>query len=248
LEKNKKLTGHKSTRGSFTLTKDFFLGSFSADDLQALLDRIVDKYQELGAVPACFNCNQSVDNSFARYNGVVIPVCDQCFASIQGKINKELEDHDSRENNYLSGTFGAVLGSLLGSAVWVIVGLLGYVAAVAGLAISYAASKGYTLFKGKITRLTPWIIGLCSILAMVIAQFVTWDLVFYKEMTASGNAVTLGDALSITFQLPFLDPEITSQFVKDTLIGLIFVALGAYGTVKRLAGMASRPAGSIERV
>lgn len=246
LKNNKIINDYRSSRGTITLTISYLPGSFSEVNLQSLLDQIVAKYQELSAETACFNCHQAGERSFARYNGVTIPVCDQCYAGLENKINRNMNEHNSMEKNYGKATIGAFLGALLGSAVWVIVGLLGYFAAIAGFAISYCAEKGYILFKGKINRVTPWIIGISSVVAMVIAQFVTYDLIFYREMKAAG--LTLSDALSITFQLPFVDPEITSAFVKDTLLGLVFVGLGAFSTIRKLTSMASRPAGTIERV
>lgn len=245
MEKEKKIASHKSTHGSITLTKTSYLGNFKIEEVQSLLDEITDKYQQLGASPACFNCNQIGEMGIARYNGIALPLCDTCFERIQSKINQNLEQHSTMKNNYLSGTIGAVLGALVGSVLWVIIGLVGYVASIAGLAIAFASAKGYTLFKGKVTRLTPWIIGLSTLFGLIIAQFVTLDLVFYREFK---DSISLGDALSLTFHLPFLDPEITTEFIKDTLLGLVFAALGAFGTIKNLAALGAKPAGSIERI
>lgn len=245
MEKAKKITSHKSSHGSFTLTKTYPLTGYKLDELQSLLDEITEKYQQLGASPACFNCNQIGEMGYARYNGVALPLCNSCFEQMKGKINQNLEQHNAEKNNYLSGTIGAVLGALVGTILWVVIGLLGYLAAIAGLAIAFASAKGYTLFKGKITRITPWIIGLSTLFALIIGQFVTLDLIFYQEFK---DSISLGDALSLTFQLPFLDPEIMSAFIKDTLLGLVFAALGAFGTIKRLAVMGAKPAGSIERI
>lgn len=244
MEKEKRINSYKLTHGSITLTKNALLSAVKTHDLQLLLDQITEKYQELGASPSCYNCNKAGEMGFSRYNGVVLPLCDECFEGVRNRISQNQQAHESTANNYLAGTIGAVVGGLLGSVLWVIIGMLGYVASIAGFAISFASAKGYTLLKGKITRAALWIIGLSSLFALIIAQFVTYGLAFYR----TAGTFTLPEALGITLRLLFISSELGGEFLKNTLIGLVFAGLGAIGTFKNLVDVAAKPAGSIERV
>jgi len=243
----KEIRSYENKDGSLKITKTKAVGQVSAEEIEEVLSHLAEEFRSIGAKPSCYNCGNEGIKDFARYNGVILPMCEACYTSVSSGINQAMQEHESTKNNYSAGMLGAILGALLGSVLWVVIGLLGYIASIAGFAISAAAAKGYTLLKGKITRMTPWIIGISSILALILAQFVTLDLSFYKELRNQGYDLTIKDALSITFELPFTDPEITAGFLKDFGLGLVFAVLGAYSTFKKLAGISKRPAGSIEK-
>ncbi|MEN6313725.1 MAG: hypothetical protein ABFD25_05690 [Clostridiaceae bacterium] len=243
----KEIRSYENKDGSLKITKTKVVGQVSAEEIEEVLSHLAEEFRSIGAKPSCYNCSNEGIKDFARYNGIILPMCEACYTSVSSGINQAMQEHESTKNNYGAGMLGAILGALLGSVLWVVIGLLGYIASIAGFAISAAAAKGYTLLKGKITRMTPWIIGISSILALVLAQFVTLDLSFYKELRNQGYDLTIKEALSITFELPFTDPEITAGFLKDFGLGLIFAVLGAYSTFKKLAGISKRPAGSIEK-
>ena len=91
-----------------------------------------------------------------------------------------------RQENVLAGLVGAFLGSLLGVACIVIVGQLGYVAAISGLVMAVCSIKGYELLGGRISRKGAIIACLLTILmtylgnkldfAIAAAQFFEVDI------------------------------------------------------------------------
>jgi hypothetical protein len=97
------------------------------------------------------------------------------------------------------------------------------------------------------TKLAPWIIGLASLIALILAQFVTLDITFYNEFKKAGYDVSITDTILSTFELPFIDPEVTTDFFKNMGLGLLFAALGAFSTFRRLSSTAKAPAGSLTR-
>jgi hypothetical protein len=238
----------KTNHGSISITKTKAIGQIPAEELEYLLDKLTGLFSELGAKPACFNCKNEGLKEFASYNKVNLPMCEDCYSSISQNLYRAELEHDSTSSNYLSGTIGAILGALLGSVIWILIGMLGYIASIAGFAISAASVKGYMMMKGKITRATPWIVGLASLAALLLAQFLTLDIVFFREVSKTGYQLSLADALKTTFKLPFFSPEVTVGFIKDTLLGLLFAALGAYSIFRRLTTTANAPAGTLERV
>ena len=77
----------------------------------------------------------------------------------------ESEDDNLGENNYIQGAVGSLVGALLGSVIWFLIGMVGFYASIAGYAIAFCAFKGYQLMKGKLTRVAVVI----NIVAMLIA-------------------------------------------------------------------------------
>jgi len=58
--------------------------------------------------------------------------------------NLVTEDWEKKENLPL-GLIGAVIGILLGSVLWVLIGQIGFIAGIAGYAIVFCGMKGYAL-------------------------------------------------------------------------------------------------------
>ena len=56
--------------------------------------------------------------------------------------NLVTEDWEKKENLPL-GLIGAVIGILLGSVLWVLIGQIGFIAGIAGYAIVFCGMKGY---------------------------------------------------------------------------------------------------------
>lgn len=54
--------------------------------------------------------------------------------------------------NILLGIIGAVLGVLLGAALWVFLGRIGFIAGIAGYAIVFCGMKGYELLGGHLSK------------------------------------------------------------------------------------------------
>ena len=120
------------------------------------------------------------------------------------------------------GFLGSVLGALVGSVLWIIIGLLGFIASIAGAAISYCAFKGYSLFKGKLTKKGIVLNIVAIIIAFVFAQYI--GLYFdFKEAIAGAD---FGLYLMFTPVL-FSDSEFLLGLLPNLGLGILFIALGA---------------------
>ena len=135
-------------------------------------------------------------------------------------------------NKYLRGFLGALLGALIGSIAWVAIGMLGYIAAIGGLAISFCAVKGYQILKGKTTGVSLVLILAASLAALALAEFATIDIAVYRDVVAQGYEVDTAKLIGETFQIPFYDSESTMQFLKDMAMGIIFMAIGGWSIFK----------------
>jgi hypothetical protein len=234
--------------GTVVLSMKMPMGDSAVEKVDSVLLRLASIFRQAGATPACFNCGSDRPDSFAMVNGTAMKLCSGCEAGIEGSITKQTEEYSVATNNYLKGFIGALIGALLGSLVWILIGYLGYIAAIGGVAISFFAIKGYQMMKGKIT--TPAILGICLVClaAVALAQFALLDIELCKSIISQGKEVDYGKLISYTFQLPFMYPEETGPFMRNLGLGVLFLALGSWRLIRSLHVNAKAPAGKFERI
>lgn len=65
-------------------------------------------------------------------------------------------DAVKKRENIVAGAVGAFLGAMLGGACIVMLGQLGYVAALSGMVMAVCALKGYELLGGRLSVKGVW--------------------------------------------------------------------------------------------
>ena len=90
----------------------------------------------------------------------------------------------SQPANPVMGILGALLFSLIGCAVWIIIGKLGYISYLGGIAMAFSTIFGYHLFGKKFDTL-GLIISIVIVLVMVLVSnmfIYTWELLSQPGM------------------------------------------------------------------
>ena len=87
-----------------------------------------------------------------------------------------------KKDNLIAGIVGALIGSLIGVLCIVVIGQLGYVAALSGIVMAVCTLKGYELLGGKLS--TKGIV--VSIVLMLVMTYVgnllEWAIVVMREL------------------------------------------------------------------
>lgn len=134
-------------------------------------------------------------------------------------------------SNPALGVVGAILGALLGAALWIVLYQVGIIASIAGIAIVFCACKGYILCS-KSAKLGGIIISVCiSVVVLLAAVFFCWGLDVYHELIAEYQ-LTLMDAILFVPEIA-LTADFVVEFIKEILIGLILIAVGATPFVRQ---------------
>ena len=134
--------------------------------------------KEVNASNVCSNCKSRFSVNFYDVNHSVSLLCDSCFDT----INKTIQNNKENPNNYFLGFICCLLGSIIGSIVWIGLGAVGFYASIAGLAIAVAAFYGYKIGKGKYTKIGI-VINVITILAGVFfAEFIGLYIEIAKEL------------------------------------------------------------------
>ncbi|MCM1259218.1 MAG: hypothetical protein NC307_15425 [Roseburia sp.] len=137
-----------------------------------------------------------------------------------------------KKENILLGIIGAVVGILLGSVLWVLIGQIGFIAGIAGYAIVFCGMKGYEILGGKLSKAGIVLCIILSFLAIIGAEVVSLGIAAYREL-GEYYSITLGQAFSLLPEL-LKEPELIGAVAKDLAIGYILSIWASYSSVKNI--------------
>ena len=148
--------------------------------------------------------------------------------------NEVLEQADPAEikapENVFLGLIGALVGALLGGASIILLSQLGYIASISGVILAFCTLKGYQLL-GK--TLSKKGIVLCILLMLITpfaADWIDWSIYLMKDLPEYG--LTIVQACVMFGELMAEGYVDMFEYVKNLGMIYLFVALGAFGTLK----------------
>ena len=139
----------------------------------------------------------------------------------------------SQPANPVMGILGAIIFSLIGCAVWIIIGKLGYISYLGGIAMAFSTIFGYHLFGKKFDTL-GLIISIVIVLVMVLISnmfIYTWELLSQPGMEEALSLLGYDGFFGVFFGLFNLMKEVdlhtglegidsmTGGFISDLVIG-----------------------------
>ncbi len=192
------------------------------ETVDIFLNGIVNKFREIDGKCICSNCDNTENLSFYSNGNVYSLLCESCGTNVIDQFEKD----KLAKNNYIKGLLASLIGALIGSAIWIIIGALGFFASIAGLAISYCAFKGYGIAKGKLTRKGIILNVIAIVIAFLFAQYAVLFIQFMKEFE---NMDLFG--FIILTPVIFSDLEFVKSLLPDIGLGILFAFLGTYRTI-----------------
>ncbi len=138
------------------------------------------------------------------------------------------EKVEIKNESYLLGIIGAILGGLICSLPWIIVYVyLNFMWSFLAFIIGYGAFKGYELFKGKMDKSVPYIIGIVTIICVIVSTLVIIPvLLLLKEGVSNPFAM-----LKVLYAN---NSDFKGAIIKDLLFSLLFAVLGVSGIFRTL--------------
>jgi hypothetical protein len=145
---------------------------------------------------------------------------------------KSIIEKNDREGSYLLGAIGALLGSMVGAALWLLVSYFGFYASLVGFVMAYLAQFGYKLFMGRIHKWMPFIIMVSVVLGVLAANAVE---VAIGLMQDPEIGLTFIESLKIAPQA-FYNTEYfyVGKVWTNVGVGMLFAVLGSWRTIKDL--------------
>lgn len=133
----------------------------------------------------------------------------------------------SQPANPIMGILGAFLFSLIGCAVWILIGKLGYISYLGGIAMAFSTIFGYHLF-GKKFDVLGFITSIVIVLIMVLLSnmfIYTWQIISEPGIDEGFFSVFFGlfDLMKQVDLLTGLEgmDSMTGTFISDLVIGYI---------------------------
>ncbi len=132
------------------------------------------------------------------------------------------------------GVLGALIGAILGGASIVLFSQIGVIAALSGVLLAFCTLKGYELLAKSLSKKGIIISILLMTVAVLVADWFDWALVLMRDL--DGYGLTFGDCMVLVPAL-VADGSITmGQYLGNLGMLYLFVAMGAWGTVRNAIG------------
>ncbi len=191
------------------------------------LDMLTETLQAKGYENACAHCGTSAELENYVIGGSSALLCEPCYHATSEQKETEKQFEDERKENIIGGVVGAFLGSLLGGICIVILGQLGYVAALSGMVMGVCALKGYEWMGGKLTK-TGIII---SIAVMVVMVYISNRLDYAIAIVRYYDDVDVLEAFQYIPELVAEGYITASAYYRDIALVYLFTAVGSYSTI-----------------
>jgi hypothetical protein len=186
-----------------------------------------------GYVSSCASCPATRSLICMVQDGQVLEVCDACQSQL-GASAQRITQSCSMSGSYLRGAFGAVLGGIAGFVPWVLLGLIGYVAALGGLLMAYFSYMGYRLLRGKQASGMLLIIVAVLIVFTYAAVMVNEGIAEYRTLTASGANAGLFEQVGAMMTAPFEPQAYDTRLLWLRLgTGWLFAGIGSFALMLR---------------
>lgn len=106
---------------------------------------------------------------------------DATFRAYEAEVQDTVEAYEAREENFLLGIVGAVIGVIIGGAVALLVARLGYVSVLAGIALGFCSIKGYEILGKKLTKKGVVVSAILMVLTVLLVNQLDYILFLMDE-------------------------------------------------------------------
>ena len=138
-----------------------------------------------------------------------------------------------KEQNIPLGTVGAILGSMAGAILIILLDRIGYVASISGLVMAIATVYLYQKFAKGISGKGIAICVVIMIVMVLIAENIACSIAIVDKLAKLGyDNYSVGDIFNNFFRLlaeGYIDSEV---YFGNLALVYLFTALGAFGVIK----------------
>lgn len=181
-----------------------------------------------GYQPCCSVCGQNVEVSCYKTGLSYMHLCSECEVQMRNNVSN-IVNKQSQQDNIAGGIAGALIGSLLGVALIVIIGQLGYVAAISGAVMAYACLKGYERLGGNLTFRGVLISVIIMLVMTYVGNRANWALMAVRELSGYIDYSFFDWFMELPSMLAQVGEK--GSYVGTLVMTYAFMVLGAGPTV-----------------
>lgn len=198
------------------------------ENVNISINALIDFMKSRGFTPCCQFCGQQTETACYVSGGSYMHLCPECAGRMRNDVTLATKKKDNKNENVVGGIVGALLGSLIGVVCIVVLGQMGWVAAVSGAVLAVCTIKGYELLGGKLTKKGVVISILFMILMTYVGNRLDWaiEVVKYYDM----NIFEGFNSIPLCLEYGIIE---SSSYILYLVELYIFTALGAVPTIKK---------------
>ena len=219
--------------------------------IENILNRITDFLEKEETVSCCAFCGASPEEADIKATQVIKNeseidyICENCHKTRLEELEKNKEEMTSKKENHILGFIGSLLGASVGGILWVIIGALGYLGAVAVVVILFGGIAGYTFFTKKMGAMGSALFVLASSIVIAVSHFITVVFHFRSGLKAEGISSGFFEAAEQLLTYMNVDSDIKGKvwfdpyFIIALVIIIIMGALSARAASRDSLGIYS---------
>lgn len=194
--------------------------------MQKIMQDIAMVAAQNGYVQCCRHCGEETVIHPVSVNGNTDLACERCLAEFTS------QQPPIKEVNLPLGIVGALVGSVIGVAVWILIYQLGFVAGITGFIMAVCCFKGYEMLGGRIDKKGVWIAIVIAVVMLAVAEMLCLGIEIHS-LYSEYYDISFFDAMSV---LPtFLgESEIVSAVLGDLAFGYVFMAVASFSYIKNI--------------
>lgn len=210
---------------------------YNSTNIMAILQDLTDYFTTSGVVNVCKYCGAQSKQIPVINNGSVNYMCERCNLNAGKSISQnphQPQYTSTKKGNMFTGLIGALLGSLIGVALWVLIYQFGYIAGIAGLAIFIFAVKGYFLLGGKPEMKGFVLCILLTIVMIFVAEHVGLGVSIYRQWKKDYDIVLSIKDIYVNIKLCWKLPDVRIELIKELGMGYLFFIIVSIPTMRKM--------------
>lgn len=199
------------------------------ENIQYILDALTAFLRERNFTPCCQTCGASTQTVGFMLKDARLHLCADCAARAKSENEVKAQERERKSVNIIGGIIGAVVGSLIGVACIVILGQLGYVAAVSGIVMAFCTLKGFDKLGGKLTAIGIVLSCIIMIGMTYFGNRLDWAIEISKAMKGYYEVGILESFRAVPIFVEELGGK--GEYIASFLQQMLFVVIGAIPTI-----------------
>jgi len=207
---------------------------YSTKKIKDILIDFTDHFSEAypDHTPRCQKCEVSKDLEAYHIGGATRFICNDCYESAEKEIGEIALEQEHAPPNYLMGFLGALLFSIPGVLVTVVLFVfLNRLAAISAVLYVLLGIMGYKKFKGKISQYGVLIIIASTLIMVAVGIVVSYSVMILQLIIKETGSIDIAGLLYF-LSIPEVQREIIQNLVTSYIVSGLYLVFQVFQMMK----------------
>ena len=198
--------------------------------IHSIIDDIIDFLEKNKIKNVCRNCHNIRKTSLVDYDSAISFYCDDCFNKTKDEYQEQIKKYKNIKENVLLGIIGAVIGSLPGLIIYLVLEYLNFSSFFAALVIMLGSAYGYKWFAKTLKEKGLIISLIVGFIFIILANEISCAYSLYVEYS-SLYKINIIDAYKAMPYYIANSESFRSSYIQSLVITIIFGVIGSLSNV-----------------